>query len=112
MSEDHILVEPRRYPRVFLGMQVAVRLPGEPDAQAVEIINASMGGCYFRAPGSRPRRGHLVAFGFVTAEHTVCAARGRVVRVDDVGFALQLEGTNSAFQRVVEDAFAKAIHSS
>jgi hypothetical protein len=44
-----------------------------------------------------------VAFGFVDAERSVCAARGRVIRRDEAGFALSLESTNSAFQGFVSD---------
>jgi hypothetical protein len=99
-------VERRRYPRTFLGVPVRVHFAGVPKSLTLELCDLSIEGSYFRTSGSKPRRGQWVAYGFVTADRLVCAARGRVVRVDDGGFALQLEGTNSAFQSFVTDISA------
>jgi len=96
-------IERRRYPRTFLGLPVRVHYAGVPKSLTIELLNISMEGSYFRTSGANPRRGQWVAYGFVTADRQVCAARGRVVRVDANGFALQLEATNSAFQTFVED---------
>ena len=95
--------ERRRYPRTFLGVPVRVHFAGVPRSLTLELCDLSIEGSYFRMTGPKPRRGQWVAYGFVTADRLVCAARGRVVRVDDAGFALQLEGTNSAFQTFVTD---------
>ena len=95
--------ERRRYPRTFLGVPVRVHFAGVPTSLTLELADVSIDGSYFRTSGHKPRRGQRVAYGFVTADLMVCAARGRVVRVDDSGFALQLEGTNSAFQSFVAD---------
>ena len=99
-------VERRRYPRTFLGVPVRVHFAGVPQSLTLELADVSIEGSYFRTAGPKPRRGQWVAYGFVTADLLVCAARGRVVRVNDAGFALQLEGTNSAFQTFVTDISA------
>ena len=96
-------LEMRRHPRIFLGVPVRVHFAGEPRSLTLELANVSSGGSCFRTSGRRPRLGQWVSFGFVTADRLVCAARGRVVRVDDSGFALKLESANSAFQSFVED---------
>ena len=102
--------EKRRYPRTFLGVPVRVHFAGVPKSITLELADLSVEGSYFRTAGPKPRRGQWVAYGFVTADLLVCAARGRVVRVDDAGFALQLEGTNSAFQTFVTDISAPFRH--
>jgi len=99
-------IERRRYPRTFLGVPVRVHYAGVPKSLTLELGNVSFDGSYFHTSGAKPRRGQWVAFGFVTADLMVCAARGRVVRVDEAGFALQLESTNSAFQNFVADISA------
>jgi acetolactate synthase small subunit len=86
-----------------LGVPVRVHYAGVPRSLTLELSNVSFEGSYFHTSGPKPRRGQWVAFGFVTGDRLVCAARGRVVRVDDSGFALQLEGTNSAFESFVAD---------
>ena len=99
-------VERRRYPRTFLGVPVRVHFAGVPQSLTLELADVSMEGSCFRTTGAKPRRGQWVAYGFITADRQVCAARGRVVRVDPSGFALQLEGTNSAFQSFIGDISA------
>ena len=103
MGQDPQVVERRRHPRIFLGLPVRVHYAGVLKSMTLELCNLSLEGSYFHTAGAKPRRGQWVAFGFVTADRLVCAARGRVVRVDDGGFALQLEGTNSAFESFVMD---------
>ena len=95
--------EKRRHPRIFLGVPVRVHFAGEPRSLTLELCDISIGGSYLRTSGRRPRFGQRVSFGFVTADRAVCAARGRVVRVDDSGFALALECANAAFRNFVED---------
>jgi hypothetical protein len=99
-------VERRLYPRTFLGVPVRVHFAGISKSLTLELCDVSFDGSYFRTSGSPPRRGQWVAFGFVTADRLVCAARGRVVRVAASGFALHLESTNSAFQNFVADISA------
>jgi hypothetical protein len=96
-------VERRRYPRTFLGVPVRVHYAGVTQSLTLELCDVSYEGSLFRTAGPKPRRGQWVAYGFVTADRTVCAARGRVVRVDESGFALHLESANSAFQNFVAD---------
>jgi len=98
--------ERRRNPRTFLGVPVRIHFAGVPKSLTLELCDISIEGSYFLTSGPKPRRGQWVAYGFVTADLLVCAARGRVVRVDDAGFALQLEGANSAFQTFVTDISA------
>ena len=93
--------EQRRHPRTYLGVPVRVHFAGVLKSLTLELSDISIEGSYFRSAGPKPRRGQWVAYGFVTADRLVCAARGRVVRVDDAGFALQLESTNSDFQSFI-----------
>jgi len=106
MGTDGWPAERRRYPRTFLGVPVRVHFAGILKSLNLELFDVSIEGSYFRTSGPKPRRGQRVAYGFVTADLLVCAARGRVVRVEESGFALQLEGTNSAFQNFVADVSA------
>jgi hypothetical protein len=85
---------------------VRIHYAGVPQSLTLELADISMEGSYIRTSGRKPRRGQWVAYGFVTADLMVCAARGRVVRVDEAGFALQLESSNSAFQTFVTDISA------
>jgi hypothetical protein len=103
MGQDPQSVELRRHPRIYLGVPVRVHYAGVPSPLTLELSDVSFEGSYFRTSGPTPRRGQWVAFGFVTGDRLVCAARGRVVRVDDAGFALRIEGTNSAFGSFVAD---------
>ena len=103
MGENSQPAERRRHPRIFLGVPVRVHYAGVPRSMTLELRNVSLEGSYFHNTGPKPRRGQWVAFGFVTADLLVCAARGRVVRIDEDGFALQLEGTNSSFESFVAD---------
>jgi c-di-GMP-binding flagellar brake protein YcgR len=96
-------IERRRHPRVHLGVPVRVHLAGEPQTLTLELVNVSAGGSYFRTSGRVPRRGQWVAFGFVVSEYSVCAARGRVVRVDGDGFGISIDNANGAFQAFVND---------
>jgi len=99
-------IERRRYPRTFLGVPVRVHYAGATKSLTLELCDVSFEGCLFRTSEPKPRLGQWVAFGFVTADRMVCTARGRVVRVDESGFALHLESTNSAFQNFVADISA------
>jgi len=103
MNIDPWPLEKRHHPRTFLGVPVRVHFAGEPKSLTLELCNISIGGSCFRTSGQRPRLRQCVAFGFVTADRLVCAARGRVVRVDDSGFALKLECANPAFLSFVEN---------
>ena len=96
-------LEKRRHPRIFLGVPVRVHFAGEPKSLTLELADVSMGGSRFHTGGRRPRLRQWVSFGFVTADRLVCAARGRVVRVDASGFALKMECANSDFRSFVED---------
>jgi hypothetical protein len=103
MNENSKPLDKRRHPRIFLGLPVRVHFAGEPKSLTLELCDISMGGGYFRTSGRIPRLKQWVVCGFVTMDRTVCAARGRVVRVDDSGFALKLESTNAAFQTFVTE---------
>jgi hypothetical protein len=80
-----------------------VHFAGEPKSLTLELADVSLGGGRFRTIGRRPRLRQWVSFGFVTADRLICAARGRVVRVDTTGFALKLESANSDFHSFVAD---------
>lgn len=103
MNEHPWPQEKRRHPRIFLGLPVRVYLSGEDTAATLELCNISIGGGYFRISGRQPLVNQWVVCGFVTADRSLCAARGRVVRIDNSGFALKLESANSAFKTFVED---------
>jgi hypothetical protein len=95
--------ERRHYPRTYLGLPVRVHFVGKPGSVTLELTDISVGGAGFRAPDSLPEVGEWIAFGFVLEDRRVCAAKGRVVRLEPEGFALSLESTNSAFRSFVDD---------
>jgi hypothetical protein len=110
MGENPQPAERRRRPRTFLGVPVRVHFAGVPKSVTLELGDITLEGSYFRTSGPKPRRGQWVAFGFVTASLEVCAARGRVVRLDNGGFAIQLEGANAAFESFVADVSEPSRH--
>ena len=75
-----------------------VQFAGQLFPMTLELVDISAGGGSFRATGQHPAFGQRAAFGFVTSEHSICLARGRVVRVDGHGFAMTFERTNGAFK--------------
>ncbi len=95
--------ERRQTPRTYLGLPVRVHFAGEPRTLTLELVDISLGGAYFRTAGRRPRRGQWLALGFVRGDRQVCAARGRVVRVDETGFALGFDALNSALRGFLDD---------
>ena len=95
--------ERRHYPRTYLGVPVRVHFTGQSRSITLELIDVSAAGACFRTSEKLPRVGQWVAFGFVLDDHRVCAAKGRVVRLQPDGFALSLESTNSAFRSFVDD---------
>jgi hypothetical protein len=95
--------ERRRHPRVPLGVPVRVHMAGQPSPKTIELVEVSGGGGSFRMKGTLPTLGQRVAFGFVTPDHSMCAACGRVVRIQSGGFALQLERASRSFRSFVAD---------
>jgi hypothetical protein len=78
-------------------------MAGQPRPTTIELVEVSGGGGSFRTSGDLPSLGQRVAFGFVTPDHSMCTACGRVVRVEDAGFALQLERASRSFRSFVQD---------
>ena len=91
----------RMHPRVPLGMPVRVHFSGHTMPVTVELRDISHGGCYFR--GAVAPRFARLAFGFVLPEKRVCVARGRVLRVDDNGFAITIDRSNESFIEFLTD---------
>lgn len=94
-SSNSEYADRRRHLRVPLGMPVRVHFAGRTMPVTVELRDISHGGCYFRG-ASAPAFARL-AFGFVLPERQVCVARGRVLRVDDGGFAITIDQSNETF---------------
>jgi len=78
-------------------------MAGEARPTTLELVEVSSGGGSFRSTGQLPRLGQRVAFGFVTPDRAMCAASGRVVRLEHAGFALKLERANRSFRSFVQD---------
>jgi len=95
--------ERRRHPRVPLGVPVRIHMAGQPRPKTIELVEVSGGGGSFRMTGTLPTLGQRVAFGFVTPDKSMCAACGRVVRIQTGGFALQLERSSRSFRSFVQD---------
>jgi hypothetical protein len=80
-------------------MQVRVHFAGRTLPVTAELTDVSAGGCYFRgvaAPGNVK-----LALGFQVRRGRFCLAAGRVLRVDQGGFAVALHRTNAAFTNFV-----------
>jgi hypothetical protein len=95
--------KPRRHPRVYLGLPVRVHMAGDPIPVNMELVDVSLEGALFHTDQSQPYLGQKVGFGFVLPDHSICAARGNIVRVDDEGFALELDDTNPEFEAFIAD---------
>lgn len=95
----------RRARRIPIGLPVRVHLDGAGTAETLELRDVSATGCFLRTL-SAPRVfvDQKVALGFVLPGKTVGLARGRVVRVEREGFAVQMEGRNGPF-----DEFLRAL---
>lgn len=91
----------RRHVRVPLGMPVRVHFAGQQKAVTVEMRDISHGGCYFR--GATAPTSARLAFGFVLPERRMCVARGRVLRVDGNGFAVEIDRSNETFTDFLTD---------
>lgn len=91
----------RRHMRVPLGMPVRVHFAGHQMPVTVEMRDISHGGCYFR--GAAAPTSARLAFGFVLPERRVCVARGRVLRVDGNGFAVEIDRSNETFTDFLTD---------
>ncbi|MES1204772.1 MAG: PilZ domain-containing protein [Pseudomonadota bacterium] len=92
-SKNHS--ERRRHVRVPLGLPVRVHFAGRTAPLTVELADVSEGGCYFRGAAA-PATAKL-AFGFVLPDRQVCVAAGKVLRVDDRGFAATIDRANGTF---------------
>ena len=91
----------RRHMRVPLGMPVRVHFAGHQMPVTVEMRDISHGGCYFR--GAAAPASARLAFGFVLPERRMCVARGRVLRVDGNGFAVEIDRSNETFTDFLTD---------
>jgi hypothetical protein len=87
--------------RVPLGMPVRVHFAGREMPVTVELRDVSHGGCYFR--GVTPPSFARLAFGFVLPERRVCVAGGRVLRIDNNGFAVVIDRSNETFTNFLND---------
>lgn len=94
--------ERRRTRRITIGLPVRMRVDGERDPVTVELRDLSVSGCYVRTE-SPPRVlvDQRVAVGFVLPGPAAALARGRVVRIERDGFALEVERRNGAFDEFV-----------
>jgi hypothetical protein len=102
-GNGHAWGRPRRHPRVHLGLPVRVHMAGDPAPVNMELVDVSLEGALFHTTQSQPYLGQKVGFGFVLPDHSICTARGNIVRVDDEGFALELDDTNPEFVAFIED---------
>lgn len=76
----------------------------------LELVEVSMGGGSFRTVHERPGLGQRAAFGFVMPDRSICLARGRVVRVENRGFAVALDNMNTAFRSFLGDVSGPNAH--
>lgn len=94
--------ERRRTRRITIGLPVRMRIDGDRDPQTVELRDLSVNGCYVRTEAPpRVFVDQRVAVGFVLPGPAAALARGRVVRIERDGFALEVERRNGAFDEFV-----------
>jgi hypothetical protein len=79
-----------------------MRIDGQRENETVELRDVSVTGCYVRT-NTPPRVlvDQKVAVGFVLPGPEAALARGRVVRIERDGFALEVERRNGAFDDFV-----------
>jgi hypothetical protein len=101
MEEAMIDAEDQReHPRTGFGLEVRLMLLREKQPITAILENISEGGCYFsaRAP---VREGAAVSVVFGLRPRGLCAASGRVVRVQDDGFGVKFNDINGYMREFV-----------
>lgn len=91
----------RAHPRTGFGLKVSLMLLREKQPIAATLENISEGGCYFttRAP---VREGAAVSVVFGLRPQGLCAASGRVVRVESSeGFGVKFNDINTYMREFV-----------
>src|SRR3954469_23128638 len=87
--------EQRAYPRTGFGLKVSLMLLREKQPIAATLENISEGGCYFATLAS-VKEGAAVSVVFGLRPQGLCAASGRVVRLDEhaEGFGVKFNDIN------------------
>lgn len=79
-----------------------MQIDGDPQLQTVELRDVSASGCYVStALPPRVLVDQRVALGFVLPGPSAALARGRVVRTERDGFAIEVDRRNVAFDEFV-----------
>jgi hypothetical protein len=93
--------EQRAHPRTGFGLEVSLMLLREKQPIAATLENISEGGCYF-ATRAMVKEGAAVSVVFGLRPRGLCAASGRVVRVEDtVGFGVKFNDINTYMREFV-----------
>jgi hypothetical protein len=93
--------EQRAHPRTGFGLEVKLMLLREKQPIAATLENISEGGCYF-ATSAPVKEGAAVSVVFGLRPRGLCAASGRVVRVDaPEGFGVKFNDINSYMREFV-----------
>jgi hypothetical protein len=90
----------RVHPRTGFGLEVRLMLLREKQPIAAKLENISEGGCYFatRAP---VKEAAAVSVVFGLRPRGLCAASGRVVRVEEDGFGVKFNDINTYMREFV-----------
>jgi hypothetical protein len=80
-------------------MQVRVHFVGRDLPVTAQLADISPAGCYFRGVKAPGKTG--LAFGFQVRKDRVCLAAGQVLRVDEGGFAVKIQRSNTAFTNFI-----------
>lgn len=98
--------EKRKHPRYPMALPMLLRTPGVPKPIHAELLDMSLGGCFLRT-NVEIRLGASAEIAFMLRPETECTARGAVVRLHSmVGFGVQFEETNNAFDDFLLDLAA------
>jgi hypothetical protein len=94
--------EQRAYPRTGFGLKVSLMLLREKQPIAATLENISEGGCYFATLAS-VKEGAAVSVVFGLRPQGLCAASGRVVRLDEhaEGFGVKFNDINTYMREFV-----------
>jgi hypothetical protein len=98
--------ERRRHARTPVSVAVRVCFAGRTLPVTVELADVSESGCYFR--GARAPGRVKAAFGLILPGRGVYVARGRVVRLERTGFAMQIARASAALTEIVTALSAAA----
>lgn len=103
MAADDSQDERRRHQRAPLDLQVSLRFASVQQFLSAHAGDVSEGGMFVRVQGDHQHRvGQLVALQFDAGNERIVQGKGRVVRIEPGGFALEFVELDETSRKLIE----------